>query len=401
MGRPHPTSLPRAHAPNASDSVHDDRVPAWRPDWNALAEQIVDRTLRVRPGERVVYLADPDAHPECLESVRDAVLRAGGIEQATMLAWTERLARLRPARGSSRSLEVYDSEREAHRELFAGADVFIWLPTGLHRLGAVTPGESEWILGRWRGRGLHFHWFPDAGTPPGHPVHLELERIYERAVLKLDYAAHARRQQRVVDAIRGKSLRVTTPAGTDLRFDCTTDGWYHRNDGDGSRERVLSAICARDREQELPCGAVRTVPAPNSANGVIKLRAVPAWNGFGLDIAAFGADLDIVFRHGRITELRSASKQNELDLQRGSLRGDWDRLGEIVIGTNPLLETPPGARMPTYWGFGEGWLRLHLGDNLESGGSFSANLWINLFIGDTTVEANGEVVLRQGKLLIE
>jgi leucyl aminopeptidase (aminopeptidase T) len=379
---------------------------AWQPDWERLADQIVNRTLRVQSGERVVYLADPEAHPALLEAVRASVLRAGGVEQATILAWTERIVKLRTAQPTWPGSEIFTREARAHADVFNTADVFMWLPTGPEGSSRITHWETEWILGRWRGRGLHFHWFTDPAKPLGHPIHAELERIYERGILELDYAAHARLQEKVVTAIRGKRLRVTTPAGTDVTLTCPADGWYHTNDGDGSHERVLRATCARDREHELPCGAVRSVPAPNSVDGVIALRGgvLPrrqvAWNGFGLDIGAFAEHLDIVFKDGHITELRAGAKQAAMDEQRKTFRGDWDRLGEIVIGTNPLLPTPKEASMPTYWGFGDGWFRFHLGENLESGGTFQGNVWINLWVGDATISADGETIVRDGKLVI-
>jgi hypothetical protein len=99
--------------------------------------------------------------------------------------------------------------------------------------------------------------------------------------------------------------------------------------------------------------------------------------------------------------MRGGRAQAALDAARAGLSGDWDRLGEVVFGTNPLLSTPPGAMMPTYWGFGEGWLRLHLGDNLESGGTFASPVSVNLFFGDATVSAEENVIVRDGTLRID
>lgn len=373
----------------------------WTPNWEAIADQITNRTFRLQPGERVVYMADPYLYPEFLDAVRSSVLAAGGVEQATILTWTPRLIEQRTPRGIAADPEAQQREQYAHWELFQTADVFMWLLNDFHIRGTYTGWETEWILARWRGRGLHFHWFPDPGTKPDDPINTELERIYQRAILDLDYAALAQRQRRLVEAIRGQRLRVTTPDGTDLSFWMPPDGWYHCNDGDASREKALQAVCARDREEELPCGAVRSIPEPDSVNGIISLRRETAWNGFGIDISRFASHLDLVFRDGRIAELRADSgEQAALDEAYAALRGDRDRLGEIVFGTNPLLVTPPGAKMPTYWGFGDGVFRLHLGDNAESGGRFHSSLWVNLFLTDTTITAGGETIVRDGTCVI-
>lgn len=373
----------------------------WHPDWDAIAEQMVARTVRLQRGERVVYIADPYLFPEFLESVRLAVLRAGGVEQAAILNWSPRLAAERTRQGLNPSEELALGERSAHRDLLHTSDVMLWLPNEFSYPGAYAAGESEWILDSWRGRGIHSHWFPDPGSERSDPVNRELERIYERGILAVDYVALADRQRRLVDEIRGRTLRLTTPEGTDLSFDLPADGWYHCNDGDMSLERAKQAVCARDREHELPCGAVRSIPAPSSAEGIISFRKVPAWNGSGLAVSEFGSDLDLVFRGGHIVELRGGEQQAALDGARQQLQGDWDRLGEIIIGTNPELDTPPGAVMPTYWGYGAGVFRLSLGDNLESGGRFHSELAINLILPDATLSVDGNAIIHEGRLLFD
>ena len=372
----------------------------YRPDWDAIAQHLVSRSLRLRPGERVVYSVDPYLHPELVDAVRDAVLEAGAIEQASMLQWTPRLAGRRGVRGVNADPAAARREDRAHLELFATADVFIWLPHDIFRPGSVTALHTEWILSRWRGRGLHFHWFPDFGTDPANPLHSAIFRMYERAILELDYSAHAARQRKLVDAIRGKQLHLTTPDGTDLRFKLEAEGWYHLNDGDASHDKSLRATCARDREEELPCGAVRTIPRPDSATGIVSFRRGQTTRGHGCDLGRFTTHLDLVFQNGRITELRAGDKQAEADLLWQAQTGDRDRLSEVVFGTNPLLQALPEAHLPPYWGFGEGVARLHLGDNTESGGSFESSQISELFITDATIDVDGEPLIVDGKLLI-
>jgi hypothetical protein len=334
-----------------------------------------------------------------LDLLREAVLTAGGIEQATMLMWTPRLVKLRSPRGTPPDAQAAMRERNAHRELFETADVFMWLPHNAWIRGTYNGGESEWILGRWRGRGLHMHWYPDVGSQPGDAINTLLYQIYERAILELDYEAQRDLQSRLIQAIRGRRLRVTAPAGTDISFRLAADGWYHRNDGDGSREKVANAACARDREEEVPCGSVRTIPEQNTVEGIISLRGIP-WNGFPIDIEPFVSHLDLVFRGGRLVEVDAGERQADWEAAWAKLSGDRDRLGEIVFGTNPLLETPPGARLPTHWNLQAGGFRMHLGDNVESGGDVRTNLWINLFFTDATISADGDMIVKGGVLQV-
>jgi hypothetical protein len=373
----------------------------WKPNWRALADHAVNRTLRLQKGERVIYLVDPQLYPDLFDEFRAAVLGAGGIEQATIVAWTPRLAEFRTRSGHALDPDAALDERRAHMELFETADVFIWLPpTSYDRPAAYTAMESEWIVGRWPGRTVHFHWPLDPLAPRDHPVQRQIQEMGERAILELDYSTLADRQRRLLDALRGSSVRVTTSAGTDIRFDCPKDGWYYASDGDCSRQRTEHATSARDRTQELPCGVVRTIPAEDSVEGTIVLRKKPAFHGSGLDIGGFADDLDVVFTRGTITDLRSRTHQKALDAARGSLTGDWNRLGEFVIGMNPLLQTPPEAATPVYWGYGEGLVRFHFGENAESGGRFHTTTPLHTFLHEATVEANGRALLRDGKLLM-
>ena len=201
-----------------------------------------------------------------------AVLAAGGIEQATILTWTPRLIQQRTPRGTrgrprgaaaraARALGAVPDRRRLHV-----AAERLPHPRHLHRLGdGVDPGP----LARPRDA---LPLVPGSRQRARRADQHRAAAIYQRAILELDYAALRDRQRRLVEAIRGRRLRVTTPDGTDLSFWMPRDGWYHCNDGDASREKALGAVCARDREEELPCGAVRSIPAPDSVNGIISLR---------------------------------------------------------------------------------------------------------------------------------
>jgi hypothetical protein len=75
-------------------------------------------------------------------------------------------------------------------------------------------------------------------------------------------------------------------------------------------------------------------------------------------------------------------------------------VGELVLGTNPLLvERLPSGELP-YFGYGSGYLRVSLGDNWESGGPLRTptgeNVW--LFLEGATLEADGVVLVQDGRL---
>ena len=97
----------------------------------------------------------------------------------------------------------------------------------------MTIGQSERILESWPGRSVHFHWFHDPGNPdPDHESNKALDLVYQDAVLNLDYAGLGRRMRDLRSRMAERELRITTPAGTDLRF--RTGARFHVNDGDAS-----------------------------------------------------------------------------------------------------------------------------------------------------------------------
>ena len=136
---------------------------------------------------------------------------------------------------------------------------------------------------RGRGRTIHFHWlengsaFPLPGQPL--PARHEIERVYQRALLETDYEALADRQRAFVSAMRGATIHVTDPRGTDLRFRIG-DRPVNVQDGDASKARTDDGVILIDREIELPAGAIRVAPIEDSVEGTIAFPT-SRWGGRG------------------------------------------------------------------------------------------------------------------------
>jgi leucyl aminopeptidase (aminopeptidase T) len=231
-------------------------------------------------------------------------------------------------------------------------------------------------------------------------VNRALDRVYQDAVLRLDTAALRRTMNALRDVMTGAEMRVTNPAGTDLRF--RMSGLFMMNDGDASREKVADAKSARDREEEIPCGAIRTIPVLDSVEGVIAFRG-----GFGFPSPGYGLDVNrwydhglrFVFEKGHVVRVETDGDQAELDRQWAANTGDKDRLGEFVLGCNPWLKPVPGSTFQPYYGFGDGILRLTIGENLESGGTNVSSLHRWLYLLDATITANGATLVQDGRIV--
>jgi leucyl aminopeptidase (aminopeptidase T) len=366
-----------------------------------MARKVVRDVLRLERHERVLISADPYCGGAMLEAVRAEIQRAGGIELTTMLHWTPALTLLRMPDGTRPDLADAAAEDEAIRGLFGLANVYLWLQNDWRSPRAThTVGQSERILETWSGRSVHFHWFHDPGNPdPDHPSNIALDKVYQDAVLNLDYSALRRGMRELVSRMADRELRVRTPDGTDLRF--RTGTRFHVNDGDASKAKAAAATSPRDREEEIPCGAVRTIPLRDSVEGVISIR-----KGFGFPTSGNGLDIDpwldqglrLRFERGFIRRVETDGDQAALDCAWSAETGDKDRLGEMVLGCNPLLRRIEGLAFPPYHGFGDAVLRLTIGENIESGGENRSSLHRWLMFFDADISAGDDMLVSKGRL---
>ncbi len=371
-------------------------------DWPAMARLVVCQVLRLAPRERVLLSANPYFAGAMLDAVRAEIQRAGAIELATLLHWTPVLTGIRTPAGRRPDPDGALVEDRAVRDLFQLADVFIWLPHDGRGPGATyTVGQTEWAMETWQGRALHFHWFHDPNDPdPASPSNRAIDRVYQEAILRLDYPALERTMRGLTARMAETTVRVTNPAGTDLSF--RTTARFHQNYGDASRQRVAGARSVRDREEEIPCGALRTIPVGDSVEGMIAFDRPFGYaaEGHGLPFDRFmPGGLRLVFERGRVVRLETGGDQAALARLWDRETGDKDRLGEIVLGCNPLLRPVAGSTFQPYHGFGAGALRLTIGENGESGGSYRSSLHRWLMLLDATITVGGRMIVDGGRLV--
>jgi len=376
-------------------------TPTHRLDWQAMARKVIRDVLRLERHERVLISADPYCGGAMLEAVRAEIQLAGGIELATMLHWTPALTQLRASDGTRTDPEDARAEDKVIRSLFAIADVYLWLQNDWRSPRAThTVGQSERVLESWGGRSVHFHWFHDPGNPdPDHPTNIALDLVYQDAVLNLDYGRLGRRMRDLVSRMAERELRIRNPAGTDLRLH--TGSRFHVNDGDASKAKAAAATSPRDREEEVPCGALRTIPLRQSVEGVIALG-----RGFGYPAQGCGLDIDqwldqglrFYFERGCIRRIETDGDQAGLNRAWAAETGDKDCLGELVLGCNQLLRRIEGLAFPPYHGFGDAVLRLTIGENIESGGQNRSSLHRWLMFVDADISAGSDLLVSKGRL---
>lgn len=368
-----------AQAPTAAPAI----------DFNRWARFIVRDFFKVQPYEKVVMMADPTYYPELHDAIRAELLEAKAIELGT-IPFDGRNAAARRMAAQPRATDAAYKQQstDAMRRLYEQADIFMWLP---YRYGTGQE-RGDWrvlehLIEGTHVRGLHFHWIEGLNQLADSDA-VAFARLYESA-LDIDYKALSAHQDRAITVLRGRELHVTTPLGTDLRVRVAQDSWFHKGDGLMDRAKAAQAKAVRDREMELPAGALRFVPDVNSVEGAL---VVPRWGG--------GEDVRFEFRRGRVVAVTARTGQQQVSAAWAQATGDKDRVAELVLGMHPKLPAVgPRGRLP-YYGYGAGILRIALGDNWESGGANRSSLEAWFYLTDTTIRAGETLVVKDGRLVL-
>ncbi|MFB3126951.1 MAG: aminopeptidase [Candidatus Acidiferrales bacterium] len=336
--------------------------------YEAMAARMV-AALQPEPGERVLLRYDPELMHKLLDETRKQLEAAGA--QVSSLPYGE----------------AEDFEQRLNQ-----TDAYVWLPVADQFTS--TPPEQAEALGRWldegRGRQIHFHWgsgtFGLDGVPGTHSA--AYDRVYVDA-LEIDYQVLDQQMEATIAKLRAGTVRVTTPAGTDIRFR-VGDRPFTKQNGDASRAAMQSAVVRIQREIELPAGALRVAPLEESVEGTIVIPQARAG-------AAVVRGIRLQFERGVIT--RATAEENEEVLREFLDSGSaLKHLREFALGFNPKLVTPEDERWIAYYGYGAGVVRLSLGNNAELGGAVrGGGVWW-FFFPDATVRVGEEVLVEAGQL---
>lgn len=364
-------------------------------DWPRNAEMLVAR-MGLAAGERVLLVGRPNRFQALVAPLRAAVTAAGGIDLGAYSATGEPFAE-----DSTQFMRwaATATDRAGLAALFReNVDVAVMMPEA--QAGEAYLAMQD-VLRGGRARTIHFHWegayeadgimIPSVGDSAGSVPRDVIDALYQKALLETDYAALGDRQRTFEQAMRGAEVRVTTPAGTDLRFRIE-DRPVTRQDGDASAARAAEARNLIDREVELPAGAVRVAPDEESVSGTI---AFPpgVWGGRLVD------GVVMRFEHGRVMGM---SDGDGYDAVRSEIEaaGDAGRsFREFALGMNPLLPVSGDGAWIPYYGYGAGVVRLSLGDNSELGGKVGGGYVRWNFFTDATVTVGDDVWVRDGRLV--
>lgn len=358
------------------------RAVCWMVALGALVNTACQPGVAQFISERIVIALAPEAGER-------AILR---YDPNTLVLLPPTLGGALEARGVEVELMPYGEVPDFDARLGV-TDIYVWLPDPSGQ--GTTPAQHA-ALERWldegRGRQIHFHW--GAGTMGADGMPGEHSASYDERyldALAIDYQELDRHQETVIAALRSGPVNVSTPDGTDITFEIG-DRPFNKQNGDASRERMALARTRIDREIELPAGVVRVAPLETSVHGtmVVPDARFPKGDVHGLTLQ---------FERGLV---RAISARHGEEIARDALARSPSlaRFRELGIGFNPVLHPLPDEPWIPYYGYGEGVVRLSLGNNRELGGLVGGEGVRWFFFTNATVRVRQTVIVDAGKLVM-
>ncbi len=190
-----------------------------------------------------------------------------------------------------------------------------------------------------------------------------------------------------------KTVRVTSPSGTDLTF-AVGNRPVFLDDGTVSTEKAKSKRFL-DRLAGLPGGSLVIAPLENSATGkVVVPRA-------GCRFEAM-TDVSFTFQSGKMENFKAGEGRQCFQELVSASGGPTNVIGAFGIGLNPVFKVHEENGAVYYPESAAGLVFVGIGDNQVLGGNnkTQGNFFFSFPIVQATVEIDGKVVVKDGQLAL-
>ena len=197
-----------------------------------------------------------------------------------------------------------------------------------------------------------------------------------------DYNAISRVSTALSEILTESShVKVTTPQGTDIEMSiegrkCFAD---------------TGLIYERGDHSNLPAGEAYLAPIEGTARGVIVVDGSMA----GIGKLTKGEPISLVVENGMVKEVNGGKKAEELAALIKSVGKGGGNIAELGIGTNDKAMVT-GVVLEDEKVLGT--VHIAVGNNLSMGGNVDVPLHLDGVLLDPTVEVDGKVLLKDGKI---
>lgn len=354
--------------------------------FHDIANLIV-RQANLRPGQAIVISGSPDYLP-VMEDLAIQATRAGAATLISVQTAPLEAARRQPSTGRY----GYNAPTQLEKDIMSKVDLWVAFPgptdpTVLPALSAQQRLAVDSSIVAWRpysnARRTLFVGIPSERDTAGTGLTFAELSSARWNAMQSDYT----RMSTVGESLRraltsGKTVRVTSPEGTDVSFSLAPNGVIV--------DAIPSLVSGRNRQPAnfavLPGGTVNAIIVESSANG--KVRA--ANDQCTLPVRDEAIDVN----RGRAENVRAGS--DEACVQK-ALTGL--RLSTIRIGLNPALtsvRSPAGMPLETA---GEGLVALYFGNNTNFGGKNTDGPTWYVPLAKATVSVDGKAIVRDGQFV--
>jgi len=370
-------------------------VLAQAPDYDAIADNLVNGSLAVQPGEMVVIGGGP-SEIDLMAAIQVAVSKAGGQPVLTL-----NIPEANKRAVMETPVEHIEQLPTAGLLLSKITDVFI-------NVGSIEdPGlfadVPEDRLAAFRHAGVPLarafknlnYRSATLGQTGGIPTAAyaksqgadpeELQAIFWQAVAVSPDDLTKKATKVASHMTNGAEVRVTSEAGTDLTF--KMDRFSARINA-GRTVDVKPA--SGPTNVWFPAGEAYGCVDAASANGELVV-ATTTFRGVKVE------NLRLTFKNGRVSKMSADSNSEILEKYFDASSPKLKELSLVDLGLNPQSRTPAGSSYYS-WEMG-GMVTLNLGNNSWAGGDNDSDAALSLHVPGTTLSIGGETVIKGGKLV--
>ena len=354
-------------------------------DFQSISHKIIEQA-NLQPGERVLLVVKPGRFDSLALELKARLEEAGAMYLGIVSVDS-----IQPQSWSTDfTNKLRITAKDSLVNVLSSVDLGIMLPGATPANDVYTALQQ--VLNQGKGRTVHFHW-EGAYSINGEPLKMDskIDSFYQYALLKTDYTALSQKQQQFENAMRSTWVEVSTPEGTNLKFQIR-DRPVTKQDGNASMAHMATAKNLIDREVELPSGAIRVAPIEESVEGTIAFPDA-VWNNVKAE------KVILTFVKGKVTEVNATMNKDSVVAELNAGGDAAYSFREFALGFNPLLKVPADHKWIPYYGYGVGVVRLSLGDNSELGGNVKGNYVRWNFFTNATVKVNGEAWVLEGVMI--
>ncbi len=360
-------------------------------EYEALAKNVLKKTLRVKPGENVIVESWNHGIPIAREFVYQ--IRALGARSLLLFEDEEAFWRSAADLPKAKQGKVGDHEWAALKE--ADAYVFLTGPADIFKMRELREGyngmvgyNSEWYdrAEKYKVRGARLYLgYATEQRAKAYGFDLEAWRRMLLDASGVDPAVLRKNGRRVARLLSGKGhVTVTHPNGTHFEFDLAGRKAV-LDDGVVTQEKLDDG----ENMAAIPAGELAVLPDEKSGEGTIRFDRPIAFLGRWM------RGVTVAFENGRVAKW-SAEENEEV------LRGTWDKskpgqrdlIGGFEIGVNPLART---GFLQDYLPTGN--VYIAVGNSEEFGGKNATDFYLASTLTGATVTVDGKAVVEGGRLI--